>query len=273
MDCISVTFPARPVYPHRSRAHACSTRAGSPPWYIPPSTEPLALTAPDTASHAGTGAAKAIAHAIAAAGRAAGGTVAIQVSMYLGTALLANVVSNNAAAALMYPIAITIAEEEGLDKPRTAYLLMLAASASFAVPFAYQTNLMVYGAGGYTFQDFLRFGGPLQVRTRRIWYPAVPGPTQTQQITIFRGTLGDVHRKKSRYLAPTGYNVASNTWLRISAAACAVAAVEQRGGAVSPPVSGDRWRLAVHRSFWGPEYETLHPFQDVFVVGLSVFQM
>jgi len=117
----------------------------------------------------------AIAHAIAAVGRAAGGTVAIQVSMYLGTALLANVVSNNAAAALMYPIAITIAEDEDLDKPRTAYLLMLAASASFAVPFAYQTNLMVYGAGGYTFQDFLRFGGPLQVRIRCRWYPAVSG--------------------------------------------------------------------------------------------------
>lgn len=138
-----------------------------PPWLCPCSTRPtlVYITLASNPHHSNcAGAATAIAHALAAAGRAAGGTVAIQVSMYLGTATLANIVSNNAAAALMYPIAISVAQDEGLDKPRTAYLLMLAASASFAVPFAYQTNLMVYGAGGYTFKDFLRFGGPLQVR-------------------------------------------------------------------------------------------------------------
>lgn len=109
------------------------------------------------------GAAKAIADVLVAAGRAAGGSIFIQVAMYLATVLLSNIVANNAAAALMYPIAINVAKSEGLDKQLMAYLLMLAASASFAVPFGYQTNLMVYGAGGYSFRDFLRFGGPLQV--------------------------------------------------------------------------------------------------------------
>eukprot|EP00892_Ulva_mutabilis_P000905 jgi/Ulvmu1/10815/UM069_0051.1 len=110
-----------------------------------------------------TGAADLIANSLVAAGHAAGGPIAIQVAVYLATVVLANVVSNNAAAALMYPIAVGVAQSEGLDVARMSYLLMLAASASFAVPFAYQTNLMVYGAGGYTFRDFLRFGGPMQV--------------------------------------------------------------------------------------------------------------
>lgn len=89
--------------------------------------------------------------------------MAIQVAMYLATVMLSNVVANNAAAALMYPIAINVATSEGIDKRLMAYLLMLAASASYAVPFGYQTNLMVYGVGGYAFKDFLRFGGPIQV--------------------------------------------------------------------------------------------------------------
>jgi di/tricarboxylate transporter len=92
-----------------------------------------------------------------------GGGVAVQFAVYCATALLSNVVANNAAAALMYPIAISIAVEEGLDVPRMGFLLMFAASASFAVPYAYQTNLMVYGVGGYAFSDYVRFGGILQV--------------------------------------------------------------------------------------------------------------
>ena len=97
-----------------------------------------------------------------------GGDAAIQVSVYVATVLLSNIVANNAAAALMYPIAASIAIDRGIDKNLMSYLLMLAASASFAVPFGYQTNLMVYGAGGYKFTDFVRFGGPMQVRRIRV---------------------------------------------------------------------------------------------------------
>lgn len=110
------------------------------------------------------GAAEAIADLLVAGGRALGGGAAMQVAVYLATMLLSNVVANNAAAALMYPIAIGVAKAEGLRTDLMAYLLMLAASASFAVPFGYQTNLMVYGAGGYKFKDFVRFGGIMQAR-------------------------------------------------------------------------------------------------------------
>ena len=110
------------------------------------------------------GAAKAIANLLVKAGQALGGGAAIKIAVYIATVLLSNVVANNAAAALMYPIAVNVAISENMDTDLMAYLLMLAASASFAVPFGYQTNLMVYGAGGYKFSDFVKFGGPMQVR-------------------------------------------------------------------------------------------------------------
>lgn len=109
------------------------------------------------------GAAASIASLLVSAGELAGGNASIQIAVYVATVLMSSVVANNAAAALMYPIAIKVAVQRGIRTDLMAFLLMLAASASFAVPFGYQTNLMVYGAGGYTFSDFFRFGGPLQV--------------------------------------------------------------------------------------------------------------
>ena len=73
------------------------------------------------------------------------------------------VVANNAAAALIFPIAMGAAEIEGVDLTLMAYTLMLAASAAFMTPFGYQTNLMVMGPGGYNTVDFLRFGTLMQV--------------------------------------------------------------------------------------------------------------
>ena len=82
------------------------------------------------------------------------GTTGVFVAVYVATFFLCNVVGNNAAAALMYPIAAGAAEQQGIDRDQMAFLLMLAASASFMSPFGYQTNLMVYGPGGYVFADF-----------------------------------------------------------------------------------------------------------------------
>ena len=63
----------------------------------------------------------------------------------------------------MFPIAAEAAEKAGETLMSVSFLVMLAASASFMSPFGYQTNLMVYGPGGYVFKDFLRFGVPMQV--------------------------------------------------------------------------------------------------------------
>ena len=69
-------------------------------------------------------------------------------AVYFATALISSFVTNNAAAALMFPIAIGAAETAGVDLKIMIYALMLGAS-DFSTPFGYQTNLMVYGPGGY----------------------------------------------------------------------------------------------------------------------------
>jgi di/tricarboxylate transporter len=61
----------------------------------------------------------------------------------------------------MFPIALTTANNLGVSQMPFVITLMVAASASFATPIGYQTNLMVYGVGGYRFSDFLRIGVPL----------------------------------------------------------------------------------------------------------------
>ena len=91
------------------------------------------------------------------------GRVGLLTAVYFATFLISNVVTNNAAAALMFPIAAEAAEKAGETLQSVSFLVMLAASASFMSPFGYQTNLMVYGPGGYVFKDFLRFGVPMQV--------------------------------------------------------------------------------------------------------------
>lgn len=84
-------------------------------------------------------------------------------AVYLATVLISNVVTNNAAAALVFPIAMNAADQTGADRRLMAFTLMLGASASFATPFGYTTNLMVYGPGGYKAKDFLLIGAPMQV--------------------------------------------------------------------------------------------------------------
>jgi len=81
--------------------------------------------------------------------------------VYLLTSLLTEIVTNNAVALLMASIVLAAAETLGVRYEPFMIAVMMGASASFATPIGYQTNLMVYGVGGYRFQDYLRFGLPL----------------------------------------------------------------------------------------------------------------
>jgi di/tricarboxylate transporter len=82
-------------------------------------------------------------------------------ALYLVTILVTEVVTNNAAAILLAPIAIGVAETLGVDPRPFVVAVMFAASTSFASPIGYQTNTLVYTAGGYRYMDFLRAGVPL----------------------------------------------------------------------------------------------------------------
>jgi di/tricarboxylate transporter len=79
-------------------------------------------------------------------------------AVYAVTALVTEIMTNNAAVALVFPIALATSEQLNLGFMPFAIAIMMAGSASFATPFGYQTNLMVYGPGGYRFSDYLRIG-------------------------------------------------------------------------------------------------------------------
>lgn len=82
---------------------------------------------------------------------------------YITVSLLTEVITNNAAALLMLPIVLAITGNQSLNPEPFVFATMMAASASFATPLGYQTNLMVYGPGGYHFKDFIRVGVPMNI--------------------------------------------------------------------------------------------------------------
>jgi di/tricarboxylate transporter len=89
------------------------------------------------------------------------GPTGVLLGLVVATIVLLSVITNNAAAVLMFPIATSAASSLGLEARPFAIAVAVAASASFLTPIAYQTNLMVYGPGGYRFSDYLRLGGVL----------------------------------------------------------------------------------------------------------------
>jgi di/tricarboxylate transporter len=91
------------------------------------------------------------------------GPLALLVIVYFFTSMVTEIMSNNAAAILITPLAIGLAEQIGIDPRPFVVAVMFAASASFATPIGYQTNTLVYRAGGYKFLDFVRFGLPLNL--------------------------------------------------------------------------------------------------------------
>ncbi len=84
-------------------------------------------------------------------------------SVYLLTSVLTELVSNNAVAVIVTPVAIGLAASLGIDPRGLVVAVMISASASFATPIGYQTNTLVYGPGGYEFRDFFRIGAPLNL--------------------------------------------------------------------------------------------------------------
>jgi di/tricarboxylate transporter len=85
--------------------------------------------------------------------------------LYVMTTVLTELVTNNAVAVIVTPLAISLADRSGVDPVAFATAVMLAASASFATPIGYQTNTLVYGAGAYKFTDFLKIGIPMNIAT------------------------------------------------------------------------------------------------------------
>ncbi|GAN34569.1 MAG: SLC13 family permease [Candidatus Brocadia sp. AMX2] len=90
------------------------------------------------------------------------GVIGVLTSIYIMTSFYTLFITNNAAAAMLFPIAISSASTIHADTRAFAFVVLFAASASFATPISYQTNLMVYGPGGYRFKDYLKIGVPLQ---------------------------------------------------------------------------------------------------------------
>lgn len=98
------------------------------------------------------------------------GPVAALAVIYLLGSVMTELITNNAAAVLMFPFCLETARLYGVDSRPFLMALILAASASFMTPIGYQTNMMVYGPGGYRFTDFLRIGGPLNLT---LWIVAI----------------------------------------------------------------------------------------------------
>lgn len=91
------------------------------------------------------------------------GLIAMLFIVYFLTNVFTELITNSAAAVLMLPIGIEIAQNLQLDPIGFAVTIAIAASASFITPIGYQTNMIVYGPGGYNFTDYIKVGTPLSL--------------------------------------------------------------------------------------------------------------
>ncbi|MBE0649498.1 MAG: SLC13 family permease [Bacteroidales bacterium] len=91
------------------------------------------------------------------------GIITLFAGIFIVTNLLAAVITNVGAAAIVFPVALSLAGQLGLNPKPFVMLVAFAAAASFITPIGYQTNLMVYGPGGYSFRDYFRIGLPLTI--------------------------------------------------------------------------------------------------------------
>jgi di/tricarboxylate transporter len=107
-----------------------------------------------------SGLADVVAHGLASA-FSRFGPLGVLFGILVTTIVVLEMITNNAAAVLMFPIAMAAAAEVGAEPRLFALALAITASASFLTPIGYQTNTMVYGMGGYRFGDFARLGLPL----------------------------------------------------------------------------------------------------------------
>ncbi len=120
-----------------------------------------------------SGAADVVARALVDAGSVLG-PMGVLGATVLATMLFTVVITNNAVVALMFPIGLAAAAAQGVDPRPFVVAVTVSASISLVTPLGYQTNLMVYGPGGYRFSDFFRVGFPLQLATAVVILAVVP---------------------------------------------------------------------------------------------------
>ena len=154
-----------------------------------------------------------------------------QPTVYIATALLSELLTNNAAGAIMYPIAAIAGDALKITPKDTSVAIMLGASAGFVNPFSYQTNLMVYAAGNYSVREFAIVGAPFQV-----WLMIVAGfilvyRNQWHQVWIVSWicTAGIVLLPALYFLLPTRIQIKIDGFFeRIAAVLNPKAALERR---------------------------------------------
>jgi len=102
------------------------------------------------------------------------GPIATLIVIYLLCLLMAETLHHNAAVAIMFPIALAASIQLGVDSRPFVMTVAIASACAFALPISYQTHLIVYGAGGYRFKDFLRVGMPLDIVCAAVALTAIP---------------------------------------------------------------------------------------------------